>query len=84
MSPTTDLKLTAKELAEILNVSLSTVYRLKADGRLPYYQPGGKRHFVRFPKSALETTTDTPPREALADKPIPGPTPKWFLAESDQ
>ncbi|ODA36502.1 helix-turn-helix domain-containing protein [Planctopirus hydrillae] len=88
MRRATENNLTAKDLAEALDVSLSTVYRLKRDGRLPYFQPGGKRHFVRFPETLLETvteaTTDTAPRNKITEKPIPGPKPKWQADEFSQ
>lgn len=88
MRRATQNNLTAKDLAEALGVSLATVYRLKRDRRLPYFQPGGKRHFVRFPETLLETvteaTTDTAIGNEITEKPIPGPKPKWLADESSQ
>lgn len=88
MRRATENNLTAKDLAEALDVRLSTVYRLKRDGRLPYFQPGGKRHFVRFPETLLETVTEVTvnaaPGNATADVTIPGPKPKWQADGSKQ
>ena len=81
-------KLTAKVLAAAYGVHESTIYRLKLKGCLPYFQPGGKRHFVRFPESLLEDVTEASKSTARgndnADKPIPGPKPKWLADESSQ
>lgn len=86
MRRATENNMTAKDIAEALGVSLATVYRLKRDGRIPYFQPGGKRHFVRFPETLLETvteaTTDTAPGNETAEKPIPGRKAKWRADES--
>lgn len=87
MTPATEKKLTATELAEALGVSPSTVYRLKQAGRLPCFQPGGKHHFIRFPESLLQTVTEATPDsttgKSMTHKAISGPTPKW-LAENTQ
>jgi hypothetical protein len=46
--------LTAAELAAGAGISIATVWRLKLGGKIPFYQPGGGRHFVRFPPNAIE------------------------------
>ncbi len=50
--------LTAEQLAAATGVSTSTIWRLKLAGKIPYYQPGGDDHFVRFPPDAIEQRTD--------------------------
>ena len=76
---------TAKAMAARLGVSVSTVYRLKQTGGLPYIQPGGKRHFVRFSGDVLQMPSEpgphTKPATSIAKKPIPGPKPKWTAEE---
>jgi excisionase family DNA binding protein len=84
MQQETERKLTAKELADVLGCHVSTVYRLKLNGRLPYVQPGGKGHMVRFEQRCLDReNTD----QALPERPQSpshsGPKPKW-LAEYDE
>ncbi len=88
MRRATENNLTAKDIAEALGVSRETVYRMKQQGHIPYFQPGGKRHFVRFPESVLhtltETTASTTSGNEITEKPIPGPKPKWLADESSQ
>ena len=80
-TPATETMLTAKAIADQWGVSLSTVYRLKQNGNLPYFQPGGKRHFVRFLGDVLQTSSEpgphTTPATSTVEKPIPGPKPKF-------
>lgn len=46
--------ITASELARAYQVAVSTIWRLKRTGRIPFFQPGGKRGIVRFPPNAFE------------------------------
>jgi excisionase family DNA binding protein len=81
MTATASKHLTMQELAEEFGCSVSTIHRLKANGKLPYIQPGGKGCTVRFPADCL----DVPPvaeseatnGEMQRDQPIPGPQAKW-------
>ena len=88
MRRATENNLTAKDLADALGVSRETVCRMKQQGHIPYLQPGGKRHFVRFPESVLHTLTEATasktPESETTEKPIPGPKPKWLADESSQ
>lgn len=75
--------LTAKEVSELLKMSIPTVYRMAAEDVLPHVQFGGKRHSIRFLKSRLlagvsSTSTTTSQRKSDSDRPIPGPKPKWL------
>lgn len=82
--------LTPKEFAERTGLSPATVQRYLADGRLPKYQPGGKRSRVLIPWHALDgliltvqssdRSDDKPTSKPDADtKPpgMPGPRPRW-------
>ena len=40
-------------------LSISTINRLKKRGKIPFYQPGGKRSRVLFPSDAIETAADS-------------------------
>ena len=42
------------ELAARTGVSISTINRLKKRGKIPFYQPGGKRTRVLFPPDAIK------------------------------
>jgi len=86
--------LTAIELAAAAGVSPSTVWRLKAAGRIPFLQPGGRDHFVRFLPHAIELIKvgakadgeeDTLPTGGAtklnarpAQSRLPGIRPKWM------
>ena len=49
--------LTIRELAEVSGLSVSTLRRLKAKNRIPYFQPGGHRSSLRFPTDAIAATS---------------------------
>ncbi|MCA9032794.1 MAG: helix-turn-helix domain-containing protein, partial [Planctomycetaceae bacterium] len=77
----TNRKLTAKELAETLGCSVSTVYRLKLAGRLPFVQPGGKGHMVRFDQNCLNRQSDDsalPASRSVQERTHSGPLPIWL------
>lgn len=77
--------LTADALAMAYKVHPSTIYRLKLQGRLPFFQPGGKHYFVRFPETLLETpiesTVSSVHGNATQKDTIPGRKPKWQSEE---
>jgi hypothetical protein len=60
MQPLADKRtyLTAEELASAADVSTATIWRLKRDGKIPFFQPGGAGHLVKFPPDALEQRSD--------------------------
>ena len=60
MQPLADKRnyLTAEELATAADVSTATIWRLKRDGKIPFFQPGGAGHLVKFPPDALEQRAD--------------------------
>jgi len=75
--------LTVAELSRRSGLSLATLHRLKAAGKIPFYQPGGKGARLLFPPDAIEraahagesqhsTTTNVPQHLA-------GPRPGWML-----
>jgi hypothetical protein len=73
-----------KELSQQSGLSVSSITRLKNAGRIPFFQPGGKRSRVVFPIDAIEAATSpaTPPLpETKPPRPSPdrrkGPTPQW-------
>jgi hypothetical protein len=58
----------ASELAAAAALSLATVWRLKRAGRIPFHQPGGDRHAVRFPRDAIERLTTSRDRSTNKDE----------------
>ena len=86
--------LSPQEFASCSGLSLVTVRRYLADGRLPAVQPGGRRCRVLIPRSALNLFTKVsdvaraarrPPSQkptAIPTRKSPaGPAPRW-LADS--
>lgn len=47
------------ELAARTGLSISTINRLKKRGKIPFYQPGGRRARVLFPPNAIEGTVSS-------------------------
>ena len=47
------------ELAARTGMSPSTINRLKKQGKIPFYQPGGKRTRVLFPPDAIEQASSS-------------------------
>ena len=74
--------ITPEEFVRLSGLSLSTVRRYLADGRLPKVQPGGHRCRVLIPRNALEhprhskdeggqaTTTVNDPETSVATSPL--------------
>jgi excisionase family DNA binding protein len=84
--------LSPREFVARSGLSLATVRRYLADGRLPSVQPGGRRCRMLIPVAALErfaaankliTKTETPntlaasKRSITSNKSLPGPRAKW-------
>ena len=68
MEMTMETLLRAKQVAEILNIRVSTVYALAHRGAIPYVRvaKGSRRPLIRFRASDLEkllTTHTIPPSE---------------------
>lgn len=95
--PSTDARefLSPQEFAASSGLSVVTVRRYLADGRLPAFQPGGRRCRVLIPRSALNQFTATlgvsrKSRQSItvtkdiimpSTKTLAGPPPRW-LADS--
>jgi len=76
--------LTVKELSVRTRLSLATIHRLKRQGKIPYYQPGGKGYSLRFPPDAVQIATrqfEQPP-ERSHDGHLSGPRPAWMQNQS--
>lgn len=59
-SNTTDsLFISPAEFAKLSGLSLATVWRYLAAGRIPKTQPGGRRCRILIPRSALSTVNST-------------------------
>jgi excisionase family DNA binding protein len=75
--------LTKRELAEKYKVSPATIERLKSQGKIEFFQPGGPGHLVRFPHDALERLAQAPAAtsaiylNSLPTKRQRGPAPQW-------
>ena len=78
--------LTVSELSARSGLSSSTIHRLKATGKIPYYQPAGRGGTVLFPPDAIERTvaeapTPTSQPSAPVDaqpRRLSGPRPAWM------
>lgn len=85
--------LTREEFAALARISRATLGRYLAAGRVPFFQPGGPRHRMTIPRSALEKLTvpahgrevvakpqpvDGDQSAPLSRKARPGPRPKWL------
>jgi predicted DNA-binding transcriptional regulator AlpA len=71
------------ELMARTGLSRATVWRLKRDGKIPFFQPAGKGGRVAFPDDAIEHALSggTPDSaEGNGDSPqrLPGPKPSWM------
>lgn len=82
------------EFARLSGLSLSTVARYLANGKLPYYQPGGKGCRVLIPRSGLQDVDVNAARKGASSERAPsstdiptaarqrsglaGPRPKWM------
>jgi predicted DNA-binding transcriptional regulator AlpA len=77
------------ELIVRTGLSRATIWRLKRDGKIPFYQPGGKGGRVVFPEDAIECasrckTSDSSRDndEHISSERLPGPRPKWMFTFS--
>jgi predicted DNA-binding transcriptional regulator AlpA len=74
------------ELVARTGLSEATIWRLKPDGKIPFFQPGGKGTRVKFPDNAIEqlerSGTATPMNSNTAENTsserLPVPPPKWM------
>lgn len=88
MTDETTPYLTIDELSRRSGLSASTLHRLKNAGKIPFFQPAGKRGRLLFPADAIEQSArSVPPRDeqpAVADarKRLSGPQPKWLQPPS--
>ena len=80
-SPEARLYFDAKQLSQRCGLSITTIWRLKHAGKIPFYQPTGKNGRVLFPSDAIEQAAgDTPtptPNDALSEE-LSGPRPRWM------
>jgi hypothetical protein len=84
--------LSVKEFGATHGLSVSTVWRYIRDGKLPFSQPGGRRHRVTIPEDAvltqreqpetLQTTENNPTESPPPLKHLSGPKPAWMRAGS--
>jgi hypothetical protein len=84
--------LTIQELSANSRLSVSTLHRLKRQGRIPYCQPSGKGGKLWFPADAIERCMCLPsapePTTPESDHPtqtcLSGPVPTWMSGESSR
>lgn len=74
-----------KELSQKIGLSVSTIHRLKNAGKIPFFQPAGKRGRLLFPADAIEqAAASLPPLEegqapaADSSKRLSGRMPNWM------
>jgi predicted DNA-binding transcriptional regulator AlpA len=82
-SPDKKSNIDIDELIALSGMSRATVWRLKRDGKIPFFQPAGKGGRVTFPEDAIERVLsgDTVgSAEGNGDLPerLPGPKPSWM------
>lgn len=76
--------LTVEEFAVASRLSVRTIHRLKAAGRLPFIQPSGKGGKILIPEDALARLADpaVAPPETSSQKPnrarLSGRSPTWM------
>lgn len=58
--------LTPREVASVLRLDVSTVYRMIERGTIAGVQFGGSRHTVRIPTAEIERLTAPPPKPAAS------------------
>jgi predicted DNA-binding transcriptional regulator AlpA len=69
------------ELSARSGLSTATIWRLKKDGKIPFFQPGGKGHKVCFPADAIERDAKHSPPSSSAGQGqarLSGPCPAWM------
>ena len=71
------------ELISRTGLSRATIWRLKRDGKIPFFQPAGKGGRVMFPEDAIEHalaghTPDTVEDNGGSPERLPGPQPSWM------
>lgn len=77
--------LSIRDLSAKCGLSFSTIYRLKEQGKIPFFQPAGKRGRLLFPPDAIERTaaaaaahSSPPPSASNAGGRLSGPRPAWM------
>ena len=73
--------LNINELSKRSGLSATTIWRLKKDGKIPFFQPGGKGHKVCFPADAVEQAVKNQPPSNSAGQGkarLSGPCPAWM------
>jgi excisionase family DNA binding protein len=72
------------ELSTQTGLSTATIHRLKNQGKIPFYQPAGKRGRLLFPADAIERAAHAaeqplPAPPTVEDRPhLSGPPPAWM------
>jgi predicted DNA-binding transcriptional regulator AlpA len=71
------------ELTARAGLSRATVWRLKRDGKIPFFQPSGKGGRVMFPEDAIECafsceSPDAVIPDSVTSEKLPGPQPSWM------
>jgi hypothetical protein len=74
--------LDVRGLSARTGLSPSTIHRLKDQGKIPFYQPAGKRGRLLFPVDAIEraaTVSNEPSSLSPEGRPhLSGPPPAWM------
>jgi len=78
--------LTIQKLSEKCRLSISTIHRLKRQGKIPCFQPAGKGGRLLFPPDVVERAVDsvsstTQTSSQTADETarcLSGPRPAWM------
>lgn len=84
-SPDNPSYIDVNELIARTGMSRATVWRLKRDGKIPFFQPAGKGGRVTFPEDVVERVVEcaTPAlvegHGDLAER-LPGPPPAWMAS----
>ena len=82
-SPHKNPYLDINELISRTGLSRATIWRLKRDGKIPFFQPAGKGGRVMFPEDAIEhafafhTPASVEDNGGSSER-LPGPQPGWM------
>jgi excisionase family DNA binding protein len=74
--------LTIRQLSESSGISVTQLRRLVHAGRIPFFQPGGKKGKLLFPRDAIERSGQMPHGPQADSSPLAGRRPSWMADQN--